>query len=202
MKASRILPSLLLIALVSAPAQAQTFQRGIEVGGQVVMSRLAEDAPVSTGFGGRLTFDLSRWVALDGEFSFFPKDDLPQQFFDAPPVASLVYQRDRIEGLAGIKVGYRAERFGVFAKARPGFSRLFDKGVGCDGDLCPLILVAVPEYKTAFAFDLGGVVEFYPTSRIVARFDLGDVMIKQREKNVQLSSTHNLTSRFGIGFRF
>ena len=202
MKASHTVPSLLLIALVSAPAQAQTFQRGIEVGGQVVMSRLGDDGPVSTGFGGRLTFDLSRWVALDGEFNFFPKDDLPQQFFDAPPVSSLVYRRDRIEGLAGIKAGYRADRFGVFAKARPGFTRVFDKGVDCAGELCPLILVAVPDYKTAFAFDLGGVVEFYPTSRIVARFDLGDVMIKQRERDVQLSSAHNVTSRFGVGFRF
>jgi hypothetical protein len=163
---------------------------------------LGDDGPVSTGFGGRLTFDLSRWVALDGEFNFFPKDDMPQQFFDAPPVSALVYRRDRIEGLAGIKAGYRAERFGVFAKARPGFSQLFDKGVDCDGDLCPLILVMRPDYKTAFAFDLGGVVEFYPTSRIVARFDLGDVMIKQRERDVQRTSAHNLTSRFGIGFRF
>ena len=95
----------------------------------------------------------------------------------------------------------RIDRIGVFAKARPGFSRLSHKGVDCGGDLCPLILVAVPEYKTEFAFDLGGVLEVYPTSRIVARFDLGDVMTTQNEFAPQ-TSTHNLTSRLGIGFRF
>ena len=202
MKASRVLPSFLLILLASAAtAQAQSFQRGVEVAGTATMARLADDGPISAGFGGRLTLDLSRWVALDGEFSFFPKDDLHQRFADLPPVAALVYRRDRIEGLAGIKVGYHADRFGVFAKARPGFSRLIDKGIDCDGDLCALILVAAPDYKSAFAFDLGGVLEFYPTPRIVARFDLGDVMVKQSE-DVPRSSTHNLTSRLGIGFRF
>jgi hypothetical protein len=203
MKASGIVPSFLFLALAGAiPAQAQTFRPGIEVGGQAVIGRLGSDnAPVSTGFSGRLTFDFSRWIALDGEVSFFPKDDWRQPFADAPPVSSLVYQRDRIEGLAGIKAGYRGDRIGVFAKARPGFSRLSHKGVDCGGDLCPLILVAVPEYKTEFAFDLGGVLEVYPTSRIVARFDLGDVMTTQNEFAPQ-TSTHNLTTRLGIGFRF
>jgi hypothetical protein len=104
------------------PAQGQTFRPGIEVGGQAVIARLgSDDSPVSTGFSGRLTFDFSRWVALDGE--------------------------------------------------------------------------------TEFAFDLGGVLEVYPTSRIVARFDLGDVMTTRNERTPQ-ASTHNLTSRLGIGIRF
>jgi hypothetical protein len=203
MHAFRLVPSFLFLALaVAVPAHAQTFQPGFEVGGQAVMARLgSDDALVSTGVSGRLTFDFSRWIALDGEFSFFPKDDLHHRFADLSPVSGLVYHRDRIEGLAGIKAGYRADRFGVFAKARPGFSRLLDKGIGCDGDVCVLILVPRPEYHTEFAFDLGGVVEFYPSSRLVARFDLSDVMVSENERAPR-ASTHNLTSRLGIGFRF
>jgi hypothetical protein len=203
MHAFRLVSSFLVLALaVAIPVHAQTFQPGLEVGGQAVMARLgSDDAPVSTGVSGRLTFDFSRWIALDGEFSFFPKDDLRHRFADAPADAGLVYHRDRIEGLAGIKAGYRADRFGVFAKARPGFSRLFDKGAGCNGDVCALILIARPEYHTEFAFDLGGVLEFYPSSRIVARFDLSDVMVSENARAPR-ASTHNLTSRLGIGFRF
>ena len=71
--------------------------------------------------------------------------------------------------------------------------------------MCALMLFARPEYRTEFALDLGGIVEFYPTRRTVARVDFGDVMIRHRSAAVPPCSdctSHNFTSRFGIGLRF
>ena len=78
--------------------------------------------------------------------------------------ARLGYSRRRIEGFFGPKVGWHNERVGVFGKVRPGFTRLYDRGVNCVGEACArmLILLAGPEYRTEVALDLGGVVEFYP----------------------------------------
>ena len=69
--------------------------------------------------------------------------------------ARLAYHRRRTDALFGAKVGHRGERFGLFARVRPGVARLSDRGLGCDGELCALILVARPLYRTEFAFDVG-----------------------------------------------
>ena len=106
-----------------------------------------------------------------------------------------------IDGLAGLRVGWRGERIGLFAKARPGFSRLIDQGVECGGDVCALILLARPEYRTEFAFDAGGILEVYPTAGTLLRVDVGDVMIRHRGFAPPCSdcTTHNLTTRVGVG---
>jgi hypothetical protein len=71
--------------------------------------------------------------------------------------------------------------------------------------MCALALFMRPEYKTEFAVDIGGIFEFYPTRRTIARFDLGDVMIRNRSVGVPPCAdclSHNLTSRFGVGVKF
>jgi hypothetical protein len=73
---------------------------------------------------------------------------------------------------------------------------------------------------TNFAFDLGGVLEFYPSKRIVTRFDAGDTLIKyrRRDSNIPLfdpfggvtlfpftvpgETRHNFQFSAGVGFRF
>ena len=79
-----------------------------------------------------------------------------------------IYERRRSTALFGVRSGYRGERFGMFVKARPGVTRLSNRGVDCQGDVCALLLLAVPEYKPEFALDLGGVVEVYPAARWAA----------------------------------
>ena len=176
----------------------------LEVAGQATMLRL-NDLGTSAGFGGRVSFDVTNLVAIEGELNFFPNEKitLPMGGLTAG-TAKLAYHRRRTDALVGAKVGRRGERFGLFARVRPGVSRLSDRGIGCDGDLCALILVARPQYRTEFAFDLGGTVEFYPSARSVARLDLGDVMIRHRSSAPPCSgcTTHNFTSRFGVGMRF
>jgi hypothetical protein len=175
-----------------------------EVAAQTTMLHLNDSGTTNAGIGGRFLFDLSRWVALDGEASFFPKDNFELAPITSEPTLRVVYHRRRAEVLAGIRSGVRGDRFGAFAKVRPGFSRLTDRGIDCVGEMCALALFARPEYKTEFALDLGGIFEFYPTRRTVARVDLGDVMIRHRSSAPPCDdcTSHNFTSQLGFGFRF
>lgn len=188
-----------LVAGLSPAAAQSTGRLSVSVQGTVLT--LGDVDGTNAGIGGRVTFDLSRWAALDGDINFFPSDNMTQALLAG---GSIEYRRQRLDGFAGIKAGWRGGRLGVFAKARPGFSQLTDEGMGCTGEVCALILLPRAEYKTEFAFDLGGIVEFYPSQHLVARLDVSDVMINQRSNTPPCSdcTTHNLATRFGVGFRF
>jgi len=127
----------------------------------------------------------------------------------------------------GIKIGKRYNRFGVFAKVRPGFVSF-----GNTFKLTSTLVQRVPggvfspfteygsERKTHFATDLGGVLEFYPSRRLVVRFDAGDTIIHYGEHNevrygnvittpdtlpifkAAAQAKHNFQFTAGIGFRF
>ena len=131
------------------------------------------------GVGGRFTYNLTRAIAIEGELTYHPKERgvffsglFPGQFFDAAFIGG-----KRTEGLFGVKAGKRGERFGVFAKARPGFMH-FDNVPDCPGGDVARCTVGG---KTEFALDLGGVFEYYPTRRFVIRFDAGDTIIRYRK---------------------
>jgi hypothetical protein len=197
--------ALLSLSGLVSPALAQSDRPAIEIAGQATLLRLNDAGTTNAGIGGRFSVDLSRWVSLDAEVNYSPKDRFDITPVDAPPAAQVSYDRRRTDVLGGVKVGRRGDRFGLFGKVRPGFTRLTDQGINCVGAMCALMLFARPEYRTEFAVDLGGIVEFYPTRRTVARFDFGDLMIRNRSVAVPPCSdctTHNFTSRLGIGFRF
>ena len=128
------------------------------------------------GIGGRFTYNLNEVVSLEAAGYFFPKKCF--QCRNAGNVA---------EGLAGVKVGKRFEKWGIFAKARPG-AISFSRGA-VDVLVAPGTSAFGPvdfEFKrqTAFALDLGGVVEFYPSKRIVTRFDFGDTIMHFNRRNM------------------
>src|SRR3712207_9510038 len=68
--------------------------------------------------------------------------------------------------------------------------------------------------RTYFSADLGGVLEFYPSSRIVTRFDFGDTLIRYGRRTARTviapgipatidpSTTHNFQFTAGIALRF
>jgi hypothetical protein len=214
MNARNLMPMLALIVVgtslpVSAqPSSAQPSSSRFAAGGQISALRLGgalDDASSGlAGFGGHLTYDMGRWVTLEGEVDFFPNDRLK---YDRPPSGSdfrLTHHRRRLEGFVGPKVGLRMERFGVFGKVRPGFSRLMGRGVDCVGVACAYINYITPTYKTDFALDLGAVLEFYPSSSTIARVDLGDTMVRQNSQAPPCRgcTTHNFSPRVGFGFRF
>jgi hypothetical protein len=189
-------------------ALAQTGPSRLEIGAQASFLRLSDFGSTSAGLGGRVTFDLTTWAAIEAEADFFPNDDIVFQPANLSSDFRLSYQRKRADGFVGVKLGMRTDKVGVFAKVRPGFTSLTDNGgPGCTGEVCALILLMRPEYRTEFAFDLGGVLEFYPSVRTVVRFDLGDTMIRHRSLAVPPCfsggcTSHNLSSGMGVGMRF
>jgi len=227
-----------LFCLTFHDARAQSEEKKFEIGGQFSLLRLisrtgtvavlpclgplpcptvtvfSEGRETEPGFGGRIGYNFSKYVAAEAEGNFFPRD------------------RDldggrKTQGLFGVKAGKRFDKFGVFAKARPGFVR-FAKGDykavgGCIAIFPPPLACFAPIARTNFAFDLGGVVELYPTKRTIVRFDAGDTVIRAGAHNVvatqvpapgslapirfvvipvSAETTHNFQGSIGFGFRF
>jgi hypothetical protein len=171
------------------------------------------------GLGGRLTYNLNKHVALESAGYFFPRKCV----FCARGNDGRI-----TEGLFGVKVGKRFEKWGIFGKVRPGVIS-FSEGkfnlVPTTG-IPPTGLGAFPfdfQFKrlTTLAVDVGGVIEFYPSKRIVTRLDFGDTIIHygpRRINNAVFDSTTNmyvllpstvpsqtrgsLQFSVGVGFRF
>jgi hypothetical protein len=167
------------------------------------------------GFGARFTYNLNDHVGLEAEGNFFPRRQFPGQTFGGFPA----------QAQFGAKVGKRWERFGVFAKGRPGlisFSRVRQL-VGTEQITFPnsggdpfVFTVGVFEdkRKTYFSMDVGGVFELYASRRLMTRFDFGDTIIhysRRHEHSFFLSQSvieiapetkHNFQFSAGIGFRF
>lgn len=182
-------------------------QSRLEVGAQLSTLRLTDFGATNAGLGGRASYDVLPWLAVEGELNLFPRDRVDVR--SSPGGATdlrVRYSRHRLEGFVGPKAGVRGERFGVFAKAQPGFARLTDKGVNCLGEDCArvLFLMALPDYRTELAVNLGGVLEYYPSARTVARVDLGTTMIRHRSFAPPCDdcTSRNFSSRVGFGFRF
>ena len=120
------------------------------------------------GLGGRFTYNLNKHVALEAAGYFFPHTC---EFCSTGRIT---------EGLFGVKAGKRFQKWGIFGKARPGLAS-FSKGafnlvpIGGGG---PFPFRVESRRLTNFALDVGGVLEFYPSRRIVTRFDFGDTMVR------------------------
>jgi hypothetical protein len=213
----------LLLPLINAHAQKDDPPK-IEIGGQFsslgirppnLFEGLFESATnipsqVEPGFGGRFTYNLNRHFALEAEGNFFPHRNTTD-FGTGGRV---------LQGQFGVKAGQRFKKFGVFGKVRPGFVSFSETetevgrqtfGTGAQQFTFPIF---EPRRKTYLATDVGGVLEFYPSRRIVTRIDAGDTII--RYHNIQLpffspapmpsltasSTTHNFQLSAGVGFRF
>jgi hypothetical protein len=171
----------------------------------------------SVGFGGRFTFNLNRHVAFEAEGNFFPNE-----------IGETVSAGGRaFQAQFGVKVGKRFKRFGLFAKARPGFvsfggtEKLTQSFITESGFSVPDIVFGL-ERKTHLSLDVGGVLEFYPSRHVVTRFDIGDTIIRYRERNdfgttdvivppgISIlpivkdppQTKHNFQFTAGVGYRF
>lgn len=211
--------------VVGVPAAAQDVPR-YEVGGLITPLTLREfgfvlDRRNEIGVGGRFTVNLTRAIAADAEVDVYPDD----RFFP---------DRRKIQAVVGMKAGVRKNRIGVFGKVRPGFihatepvlcmlpegclaaslARSFDRPVVCvtqEGCMAtspgePTLLSRYHD-STWFALDTGGVVEVYPSSRFLVRFDAGDTFVRfQRGTDGSgrplYFSSHNLQVGIGAAVRF
>ena len=213
-----ILLTLVLCRPDGARAQSEDAPK-FEIGAQ--FSALMVDPPdfvetrTEPGFGGRVTYNLTDSVALEAEGNLFLRAN---RFFTSTTGGRAV------QGQFGIKAGRRFEKFGIFAKARPGFISFSDtstltgiESVEFEGERFFFPTTRI-ERKTHFTTDLGGVLEFYPSRRIVTRFDFGDTLIRygrrQDFEGFILPETpivliqrpaeikHNFQFTAGVGFRF
>jgi hypothetical protein len=164
------------------------------------------DTRTQVGFGGRFAYNVTSNFALEAQGDFFPRDAL---LFNNARAGGRTLQVQ-----SGIKLGKRFERFGIFGKARPGVVS-FSNTISFDG-FANLQGFPIPRFhlkrSTYFSMDLGGVLEFYPSRRIVTRFDGGDTMIRYRrielpfgisEVTVTPAETiHSFEFGAGVGFRF
>lgn len=163
------------------------------------------DTLTQPGFGGRFTYNLTPNFALEVQSDFYPRNLF---FVNNGRAGGRILQ-----GQAGVKAGKRFEKFGVFAKARPGIVS-FSKAVSFAGIEASGIPIFREGRKNYFSFDLGGVLEFYPSPRIVTRFDGGDTMIHYRSAEIPVfffplesfhapaETMHNFQFSAGVGFRF
>ena len=170
-------------------ASAQTEVPKLELGAQFSTLRLTDFDTTEPGFGGRITYNLTRHLSVESEINAFPRG---QGFFTGG---------HKVEGLLGAKYGWRSDRIGVFGKLRPGVM-YFDKlTVPCPpGIFCAAIIVR-PTEETNFALDAGGVFEYYPSRHTSLRFDLGDTIIRYDGFNPTFTN-HNLQLSAGVGYRF
>lgn len=162
-----------------------------------------ENAP---GVGARVTYNLNNYFAVEAEGNIYPT----------------VTQTDYTTGgdpqqmQFGLKAGKRWKRFGVFARARPGIVSFSETLNPVQVQSSPTVFRFDRERKTHFSTDVGGVLEFYPSRRMLVRFDAGDTIIRYGEHpELQTSSTgasfigpaasqtmHNFQFTAGVGFRF
>ncbi|MBC7796253.1 MAG: hypothetical protein H7Z37_05240 [Pyrinomonadaceae bacterium] len=170
-----------------------------EIGAQ--FASLNSDGDNRNGFGGRFTVNINRNIALETEGNFFPGKN-----FDGRAV----------QFVAGVKAGKRFSKFGIFGKARPGAYYTSDGDFRLVETGIPNSFRGVSSGKTSLAFDVGGVLEFYPSKRIVTRFEAGDFITRSGGRTVQSVQNGVLVDVFtfptrtnqyfqfnaGIGFRF
>jgi hypothetical protein len=170
------------------------------------------------GFGGRFGYDFAtfgsgKYVATaEAEINFLPGN----RFVGFSSVALGSRRNGRVlQGFFGAKVGRKFDKFGVFAKVRPGFVQYSKGKQNITGTTSNPGLTT--DSETNAALDVGGVLEFYPTKRITTRFDVGDTIVRFGQRNatgfdffnqrfipIVLGSEtkHNFQFSAGIGFRF
>jgi hypothetical protein len=127
------------------------------------------------GFGGRVTFNLNDHFALDGSLEKFNSDNTDKTLF-MPSTFNTAAQPDS-QGLFGVKMGARREKYGIFAKVRPGFTRYTPVPT------CTSISITGCSFiqDTSFSLDVGGVFEGYISRRIMYRGDAGFIQLRHRE---------------------
>jgi len=226
---------ILSVATLASGAVGQERASRFEVGAQFTLLSGTPPAPApqfpsftngngrhtEPGVGGRFTFNLTDDIALEAEGNFFTRDltgssDLRTNL---PNPSGHMFQ-----GQFGGKVGKRFSKWGIFGKVRPGFvgftkvKRLVSTQTFNVQFVNQTIPVTVGQFRVSKklypSIDIGGVVEFYISRRWMARFDLGDTIIRYGELAAEgftltnqivrrpPETHHNLQFTMGIGYRF
>jgi hypothetical protein len=156
----------LFFVFIVGSSQAQSSEPKAEIVGQFSLLRptlVSQFHEWRSGGGATVAYDLNKIISVDVGFLAFGKGKVLQS------VGAMTIPQPEFQGLFGIKAGVKREKYGVFAKVRPGFSRLSaaQNCKGVDFTSCQ------DEHKNTFTADYGGVFEVYPARRFVVRVDVG-----------------------------
>ena len=146
------------------------------------------------GLGGRLTYNFNKHLAFEAAGYYFPNNCV----FCGRNAGRTS------EGLFGVKIGQRFQKWGLFGKVRPGVLSsskgrsdiVLNVPPGSPPGLNPLSLVQTR--ATYFALDVGAVVEFYPTKRIITRLDFGGTGIRYGEHSTHIPVFDPVTGTFSL----
>jgi len=166
-------PALFLTLLfASFAALAQETPR-FEAGGNFVALRAGGTGSFGPGATG--VYNFKRYLSLEGSINWLP---------NGLGFSSIGNNSSTLEGLFGVKAGYRAEKFGIFGKFRPGLIHQSNAIRGENLVLIPnalggLAITSIDRITglTERAIDFGQVVEYYPSRHWAFRYDIGDLVV-------------------------
>jgi hypothetical protein len=138
---------LLILPLVGADFDQPRVEAGVLLGG--IKEPALGEYPVIAG--GRIT--IRAWRLLDGEAEV-----------SRYPIGGSASNYPATIALFGARAGRRFGNLGLYGKVRPGF-------ISFDSNLNR------PSLGTRPALNAGGILEFYSTRHLAARFDLGDTVV-------------------------
>lgn len=194
-----------VLLTLPAFAMAQSAEPRLETGVFFTYARLerigSTDHGVGSttaGLGGRLAWRVVPHVDLDGELSVHPRAGVSGY---------------RLQGFAGVKAGAWFGRFGLHAKARPGFL-YFEKdpfGAGSRSATFPLT-----DWDDSLepAIDYGAIVQYLtPRHGLIVRLDVGETVVRYDARMASSSpfvparevggfTTRNRQWSVGLGKRF
>jgi hypothetical protein len=161
-----------------------------EIGGHYTLLNIASDrvgclgcGVNDSGLGVNLGVNFHRWIGFDSEINFFPD----------PGVGATNQEGGRItQGLFGVKTGIAKEKWGLFAKVRPGFVSNGKAIIAVSPTSPPFSLIF--GRLTHFATDIGGIFEYNVTRRISFRTDLGDSIVRHGSQTFTSTTGNTLTT--------
>jgi hypothetical protein len=162
------------------------------VGAQLGTTIAPSSAPVASG-GGFVAYAIAPHIDLDGSVSVSFSAGLPAGLYEGGRLT---------QALAGVKIGVREGRWGVFLKLRA--------GINSWGDV--VSTTTLHERSTTGALDLGGVIECAAGNTSFLRFDIGETLAFVSPALPALEGTttptlsghwlYTLPMRVGFGVRF
>ncbi len=190
-----------LVALAGLAGGAAAQERRFELGLEVPVTKLSQVDQTDTGLGLRLGFDLSRSVALEAALGYSPAD-----------LGDPAFSGSRWQAVAGLKAGRRGEKAGAFATLRGGVTGFGEAPAPfpCVAIYPPPLSCALGGGDTLATVQLGGAVEYYPSSRAVLRLEAGDQVLRYPGPVIDGGGEvrdgdfwdHDLRLSFGVGWRF
>jgi hypothetical protein len=156
---------LVLFCTVVVPAHAWAQSQSFEAGIGAVLAYSNQFDDVDLGVSGRLAWNPSSILGIEGEATLYP-GEFP---------GGVGFSARRVEGLFGMTIGPRIHRVRPFARARAGFLAFAAASgpMACITIYPPPLACVLAAGATMPAFDLGGGLEVGVTDRAFVRADAG-----------------------------